>query len=197
MWELHDLMQLSVQQVLVTITIMGITLLFYCCYKKRLQNNYSKAKVIMFVRKSCISNFIAKAPHLSYWPRLVSVTTTVAGSCALRVWYIMHTDFFLMAKVVFSCTWYRSCLGWNDCQAMEQTQVTCWGGSPPGCRGSFAPSLWAGAVASSQLLCTVPMCKVYMTVTHRTLHRVYFMDIRRDPCNSRAHYLRALTFNVC
>lgn len=59
-------MQLSVQQVLVTITIMGITLLFYCCYKKRLQNNDSKAKVIMFVRKSRISNFIAKAHHLSY-----------------------------------------------------------------------------------------------------------------------------------
>jgi len=61
LWELHDVKQLSVQLVLVTFTIMGITQLFYCCYKKRLQNNYSKAKVC--VRKSRVSNsnFIAKA----------------------------------------------------------------------------------------------------------------------------------------
>lgn len=35
LWELHDLKQLSVQQVRVTITTMGITQLFYCCYKKK------------------------------------------------------------------------------------------------------------------------------------------------------------------
>lgn len=85
LWELHDLMQLRVQQVLVTITIMGTTQLLYCCYNKDCRTIILKPKS-MSVRKSCVSNsnFIAKAHHLSYWPRLVFVTTTTTGSCVAQ-----------------------------------------------------------------------------------------------------------------